>query len=715
MKSAVCHLAIKGMSCQACAARIEKVLNRKTAIHEASVNFASEQASIHYDGNQISVDELIQLIEKTGFQAALIEENQPISTEKIAQNEKWRLILLLGMVALFFPGMLGMLVGRHDWMLPVAVQMCLASIVQLGLAYPFYRGAWASLKAGSANMDVLVSLGTVSIYIYSLFAMLMAWHDVYFEASVMVIAFVSLGKYWEKQTKQHSLNSLSLLLQLTPKTVQKWSGEQWQTIELAEIQQGDRLRAIQGESIAADGSVLAGEAWADERHLTGESEPVFKTIGSTVLAGSTMMGSIEYQAEKMGKQTLLGDMVMALEEAQNSKAPIARLADRVSAIFVPIVLLIAVLTGLLTFWITGNVVQAIVHAVAVLVVACPCALGLATPAAIMAGMGVAVRHGVWFKNAAVLEQTGQVNTVVMDKTGTLTEGHPQVLSIWVAEGVQEQQVLCLAAALEQYTMHPIATAILNRCHQDGQTTLPHVHQLQIEVGAGVSGEVENWGKIWVGKPEFCGVNIPNLDGVWNVASIVAVSSEQGLLGLLALADAPKADARHAIALLQEQQIETYMMSGDRVATVAYIAQQLGIQHYDGNQLPRDKAQAVEKLMQAGKIVAMVGDGVNDAPALAKADIGVAVYGSTDIAKNSADIVLMKHSAMQMTHAIFIARATLKTIRQNLFFAFIYNVIGIPLAAFGLLTPALAGMMMTLSSISVLLNALKLKRLKLSIS
>ena len=404
---------IDGMTCQACASRIEKVLNKKPFITAASVNFASEEAQITYDDSQTDPAALIALINKTGYSASLPQDTPP---DDAPAQPGWRLWLLLAINLPFLVGMVGMMLGRHDWMLPPAAQLVLASIVQLWLAIPFYKSAWASIKGGLANMDVLVALGTGAIYLYSL-AMMTVPHrhgDIYFEAGVMVIGFVSLGKYLEHRSKKTSLNSLGLLLKLTPRQVSVQRNGSWQTLPLDQVQIGDLLRANHGERIAADGIVEGGSGWTDESHLTGESRPEAKEPGSRVLAGALVNdGSLTYRAEQLGKETLLGDMMAALSEAQGSKAPIARIADRAAAIFVPTVVAIAVATFALTWAVKGEWTVALMHAVAVLVIACPCALGLATPAAIMVGMGKAVRHGIWYKDAAAMEEAARVDTVVL--------------------------------------------------------------------------------------------------------------------------------------------------------------------------------------------------------------------------------------------------------------------------------------------------------------
>lgn len=711
MKTEHLNLRIQGMTCQACANRIEKVLNKKEFVKNCTVNFASETAQINFDNAQTSVDDLIKIIEKTGFQATLQTSLQPENNSET----HWRVWILLTLSLPFWIGMVGMLLGLHALMPPLWLQITIATIVQTYFALPFYRGAIASLRSGVSNMDVLVSVGTLSIYLYSLSMVLIGYsgYHVYFEAGVMVLAFVSLGKYLEAKTKRGSLNALNSLLQLTPREVLVFRNNVWQTILLGQIKIGDVLRCVQGGRIAADGMVVSGEGWADESHLTGESQPVYKTVGNSVLAGSILSGSLDYRAEQLGEDTLLGDMVNALADAQGSKAPIARLADKVAAVFVPTVLMIAFLTLIFSWLITKSFDIALVHSVAVLVVACPCALGLATPAAIMAGMGQAVQHGVWFKNATALEIAGSIDTVVLDKTGTLTQGKPDIVDFWLADNVSEKQLLEIAYSVEQHASHPLANAIVQAALSREIMPL-QVDSINTVAGEGISANITSLGEVKVGKLDFCNFRLPeDLGEIWQIASLVAVSLNNQPIGAFALADPLKADSIDAVKRLQNHHIAVHILSGDNLATVSHIAMQLGlsIDCMHANQSPRQKAEFIEKLRQQGFKVAMVGDGINDAPALALADVGFAVRGSTDIAEQSADAVLVQQSVNQLADGLLIARATLRAIKQNLFFAFIYNALGIPFAAIGLLTPVLAGAMMAMSSISVLGNALRLKKMK----
>ena len=722
---------IEGMTCQACASRIEKVLNKKDFVESAGVNFASEEAQVTFDDSKTSAADIAKIIEKTGY--GVKEKTEDTLPQPEAEHHiGWRLWLLLAINIPFLIGMAGMMIGRHDWMIPPLWQFVLASVVQLWLAVPFYKSAWASIKGRLANMDVLVTIGTVSVYLYSVYMLFYpiytfffsphaahgmehVYYHVYFEVGVMVIGFVSLGKFLEHRTKKSSLNSLGLLLKLTPTQVNVQRNGEWQQLPIDQVQIGDLIRANHGERIAADGIIESGSGWADESHLTGESNPEEKKAGGKVLAGALMTeGSVVYRATQLGSQTLLGDMMNALSEAQGSKAPIARVADKAAAVFVPAVVGIALLTFIATWLVKGDWTVALMHAVAVLVIACPCALGLATPAAIMVGMGKAVKHGIWFKDAAAMEEAAHVDAVVLDKTGTLTEGKPQVAAVYCVpdSGFDEDDLYCIAAAVEQNAAHPLARAIVSAAQARG-LEIPAAQNAQTIVGAGITAEVEGVGLVKAGKLDFAELTLPEFsDGVWDIASIVAVSVDNKPIGAFALADALKADTAEAIGRLKKHNIDVYIMSGDNQGTVEYVAKQLGIAHAFGNMSPRDKAAEVQKLKAAGKTVAMVGDGINDAPALAAANVSFAMKGGADVAEHTASATLMQHSVNQLADALLVSQATLKNIKQNLFFAFFYNILGIPLAALGFLNPVIAGAAMAASSVSVLSNALRLKRVNI---
>ncbi|WP_352259245.1 cation-translocating P-type ATPase [Psychrobacter sp. TB55-MNA-CIBAN-0194] len=732
------QLAIDGMTCQACASRIEKVLNKKPSVYDVSVNFAGETANVDYDPTQTTPEQVTEWVNKTGFVANLrVGESLFEKTDKNTAIEyPWRLIGLWVCLIPFLVGMAGMLTGfGMAWMPPVWIQFLIATVVQFGLALPFYKSAWASIRGGLANMDVLVVIGTVTIWAYSTYLWLtngdgtlnsllqdglMGGHGagnspaVYFEAGVMVIAFVRTGKYLEERTKKHSLNSIDLLLSLIPDQVeQQQSNGDFHNVALQDVQVGDILRAKQGSRVATDGMVIGGSGWCVESHLTGESVPLKKEEGDVLLAGALVEnGSLLYRVSAKGSDTKLGDMVQALSDAQGSKANLARLADRVTAIFVPIVVTIALVTFVVTWWLTGMVDTALMHAVSVLVIACPCALGLATPAAIMAGMGVAARHGVWFKDAQSLEAAGDIDTVVLDKTGTLTIGKPTIVDhVMVDKSLAVDEVLQIAASVEAHASHPLATALVNTA-KDRQLPLFNVTDISVIKGAGIQASIDGLGLIKVGTADFANLTLPKLmPKAWQVASTVAVSINDEPLGAFALADDLKGDTPQAITALQNAGINVILMSGDKQSVVDYVAGKLGIKAAYGKMSPRDKASQIAKLQTAGHKVAMAGDGVNDAPAMATADASFAMFEGTDVAQHSASARLMGESLMHIDAAQKIAQATLRNIKQNLFFAFIYNCIGIPLAAFGFLNPMIAAAAMALSSISVLMNALRLTRFK----
>ncbi|WP_410472672.1 heavy metal translocating P-type ATPase [Faucicola mancuniensis] len=739
-------LKIDGMTCQACANRIEKVLSKKPAIYQADVNFANETALIRFDESQTNSQQLIDWIEKTGYHASLNPtDNTETNESPLRQWQLWGVWLCL---LPFLVGMGGMMLGRHDLMPAVWLQFALATVVQFGFALPFYKSAFASIRGGLANMDVLVVLSTLTIWAYSTYV----WyhlhnpHGVYFEASVMVIAFVKLGKFLEHRTKKHSLNSINLLLDLTPTEVQaKDSDNNWQAKALSNVQIDDILLGKAGSRIATDGIVIAGKGWCDESHLTGESVPLAKAKNSRVLAGAMVSdGSFEYKVTATGEQTRLGDMIQALNDAQGSKADIARIADKVAGVFVPLVVMLAILTFLGNFWYFGgfDLVQqhgidstavygtafetALMRAVSVLVIACPCAMGLATPAAIMAGMGVSARHGIWFKDAKALESAGKIDTVVLDKTGTLTEGKPKMVAHYLMDnGLKFDDILTLVASVERHANHPLATTLVNVAEKLAKTknkTLNFIPLKSLKTIAGqgiqavVSFDGENDSLVKVGSFAFTNMKLPNdivndEKSIWHIASQVGVSVDDVPIAGFALADALKSDSAETIAKLQHDGLKVMIMSGDKQSVVDYIGKAVHANEAYGEQSPRDKANNIMDLQQKGAKVAMVGDGVNDAPAMATAIASFAVEQGTDIAKHSASARLVGTSLIHVNHAIKIANATLRNIKQNLFFAFFYNCLGIPLAMFGFLNPMIAAGAMALSSISVLLNALRLTRFK----
>lgn len=727
------NLQIHGMTCQSCASRIERVLNKKPAVVEAVVNFASESAQVRFLADQVSFDEIVDWVNKTGF-SARVRSADVFERGQSGQDLRdfpWRLFWIWVCLLPFLVGMLGMVFGSHAWMPSVWVQFLLASVVQFGLALPYYKSAWSSVRGGMANMDVLVMLGTLAIWVYSSYFVWRFGSEalpfVYFESGVMVLAFVRLGKFLEARTKRGSLNSLALLVDLMPSEVlMKTATGDWQMIVLSSLQLGDLVLAKVGMKVACDGEVVAGVAWCDESHLTGEADPIEKREGDRVLAGSMVLnGSVEYRALALGQDTQLGDMIQALNEAQGSKAAIARFADKVAGIFIPTVVGLAILTLLLNWFWLGDFGTALIRAVSVLVIACPCAMGLATPAAIMAGMGVAARHGIWFKDAESLEATGSIDTMVFDKTGTLTQGKPSVSAHYLLDdSFNLDEVLTLSASVEAHANHPLANAIIEYAKQK-QIKLLKVDQVQNHLGEGISAQIDGYGEIKVGSPKFANFSPNILDTIaksddqntfnllWKIASLVAISIKDQPIAIFALSDDLKPDSQNLIANLKQDGLQTIIMSGDRPEVVDYIGQKLHTDQALGGLKPREKADKIKALQKNGKKVAMIGDGINDAPAMAVADSSFAIYQGTDVAQNTASVRLLGHALQQVEFAHKIAKLTLNNIKQNLFFALIYNLLGIPLAGLGLLNPMIAAGAMALSSICVLGNALRLRWVKMS--
>lgn len=709
------RFAIRGMTCQACASRIEKVLSKKSAISDVAVNFASETVTVSFNANQTNTDEIATWIAKAGFTAVLISDTSPIATKT---DTTWSLVLLWLLSVPFWLGMVGMMAGTHALMIPIWLQFVLATLVQFVFGARFYQGAFESIKGGLANMDVLVALGTTAIWAYSSYVWWAGGHEVYFEASVMVIAFVSLGKFLEQRTKKQGLDSVSAMMALIPKTALVKQQDTWISQEVDKVVVGDVLLARHGDTVAVDGVVIDGRAYTSEAHLTGESQILTKQVGDTVLAGSVVSdGSVVYQAVATGRDTALSDMIQALDDAQGSKAHIARIADRVAGVFVPVVVAIALATFFGHYSLGQSADVALMQAVSVLVIACPCALGLATPAAIMAGMGVAARHGVVFKDAPSLELAGRVDTMVFDKTGTLTLGQPTVQALHLLDNSKTaDDVLAITASLEQYASHPLANAIVWYAKDRG-LSLAQANDVQSTIGQGIAGDVAGVGRVKVGTLEFVGADglvLPAND-IWQIASIVAVAVNDKPVAVYALVDELKPDSPAVIARLKNDGVASVMMSGDHQAVVDFVADKLGICHAYGGLSPRDKANKIKLLQDKGKKVAMVGDGVNDAPAMAQAQASFAVGSASDIAKHTASAYLVGNALTHAYYAQKVAKLTLSNIKQNLFFAFVYNCIGIALAVAGLLNPMIAAMAMALSSVSVLANAMRLKRVSLHLS
>ncbi|KAA3650874.1 MAG: Cu(2+)-exporting ATPase [Proteobacteria bacterium] len=710
------ELSIAGMTCAACASRLEKVLNRLPGV-AATVNFATETAQLRRSPGTATDAQIVAAVAGAGFTARLrgeagrAEEKARKAAEWRAERNRFLVALLLTaplvaqMPAMFFSP------DEHD-LIPRAWQWLLATPVQFWIGLRFYRGAWSALRGGGANMDVLVALGTSVAYGFSAVVTLLGRMDlhVYFEASAAIITLVLMGKLLEARAKARTSAAIEALVRLQPRTA--WVERDGALVEVpvASLSPGDRFVVRAGDSVPVDGVVRDGQSALDESMLTGESLPVAKATGDTVFAATVNGdGALHCEATGVGSETLLAGIIRLVEAAQGSKAPVQRLADQVSAVFVPVVVVIAVLTFFGGWWWTGLPTEALVNAVAVLVIACPCALGLATPTAIMVGTGLGAQHGILVKNAEALERAERLSVLAVDKTGTLTEGRPEVTDVRPSPGSDRQRVLAWAAALESASGHPLARAIVAAAG-----SVPAAQGVETVPGQGVRGTVEGR-SVMVGSPAFlrgAGVALPEADVDALAAqgrTLVAVAVDGQVAGVIGVADPLRGSSVAAVARLQRECIEVVMLTGDHPATARAVASAVGIARFEAGVLPADKAKAVQALAADGHRVGMAGDGINDAPALAAADVSFAIGTGADVAVAAADITLMRSDLNGVADAVELSRATLSKIRQNLFFAFIYNILGIPLAAFGFLNPVVAGAAMALSSVSVVSNSLWLKR------
>ncbi len=714
------ELGIEGMTCAACATRIEKVLNRLPGV-EAAVNLASERARVRYLPGVADPAQVVAAINRAGF-VGRIADDRSRADEKarklaIYQAELRRFWIaaaltlpLVAQMATMFNG--AALSGHgHQDILPRWIQLVLATPVQFWIGWRFYDGGWKALRGGGANMDVLVALGTSAAYFFSLIVTLGDIHGlpVYFEASAAVITLVLLGKLLEARAKAKTTAAIEALVRLQPKTARVERDGKLLELDVALLIPGDIFIVRPGESLPVDGEVIEGASNVNEAMLTGESMPVGKQAGDRVFAATANgEGMLRCRATGVGEHTLLAGIIRMVAEAQGSKAPVQRLADRISAIFVPVVCGIALLT-FTGWWIFGGVFSdALINAVAVLVIACPCALGLATPTAIMVGTGQGARAGILVKNAEALECAEKIGVLAVDKTGTLTRGEPVVTDL-LPLAQDAEQALILAATLEQGSEHPLARAILKRAQAE---SLPKLTDFRAILGKGVEGTVGER-ILRLGSPEwFADLTLPNeqiaaLQGKGRTVVVLAEATRA--LALFAIADPIRESSVAAVARLKAMGLQVVMLTGDNAVTAAAIAAEAGIDDFRAGILPGDKAAAVDALKADGRVVAMVGDGINDAPALAAADVSFAMGAGSDAAIEVADVTLVRSDLHGVADAILLSRATLGKIRQNLFFAFIYNVLGIPLAAMGMLNPVIAGAAMAMSSVSVVSNSLLLKR------
>ncbi len=728
------ELALGGMTCAACAARIEKQLNKLPGV-EAVVNLAAERAHVRYAPGEVDVGRLIATVVKTGYTSSVstADTRGEEKAKKVAiYQDELRRFWIAAVLTLPLVAQMAFMFGTqsHADVIPRWLQLLLATPVQFWIGWRFYVGGFNAIRGGAGNMDVLVALGTSMAWAYSL--VVTAWdlhhQHVYFEASATVITLVLLGKILEARAKAKTSAAIEALAKLQPQTARIERDGELIDVAVATLIPGDVFVVRSGEAMPVDGDVIDGASVANESMLTGESMPVTKATGDRVFAATINGdGLLRCRATGVGSHTLLAGIIRLVEEAQGSKAPVQRLVDQVAAIFVPVVTVIALLTFIAWWALAGDFAQALVNAVAVLVIACPCALGLATPTAIMVGTGQGAKAGVLIRNAVALELAEKLKVLVVDKTGTLTEGRPvvtDVLPLTVGadalcvpgiplRGQVTAALLQLAASLEQGSTHPLGAAIVARARTDG-VALRTPQNVVTSAGKGMVGEVDGR-RILVGSVAWMkeqGWAAPEAEALAQAGrSVVAVVADETLLGFIGIADPLRASSRAAVARLNRLGIEVVMLTGDNAGTAKAVAQEAGIAHFEAEVLPGDKAAAVNKLKGEGRLVGMAGDGINDAPALAAADVSFAMAAGSDVAMQAADVTLMRDDINGVADAISLSRATLAKIRQNLFFAFIYNVLGIPLAALGMLNPVIAGAAMAMSSVSVVSNSLLLRRWK----
>jgi P-type Cu+ transporter len=714
-------LGVAGMTCASCVTRVERALKKVPGVSDAVVNLATESARVTYAPSQEMEAQIRRAVRNAGYEPRAVDEATPEDLSPWAGFLPVGVAMLLSL-PLVVP-MVGELAGRH-WMLPAWLQFVLATPVQFVLGARFYKAGWHALKAGTGNMDLLVAIGTSAGWGLSMWLWLVQGHShLYFEASAVVVTLVLLGKWLELRAKRQTTTAIRALQALRPETahvILRSGGEA--DLPLAEVLAGDRLVVKPGERVPADGVLEQGGTHVDESMLTGEPLPVAKAERARVTGGSINgEGRFVMRATAVGHESVLAQIIRLVEDAQAAKAPIQRMVDQVSGVFVPVVLVIAAIT--LAGWLLAGagIEDALIHAVAVLVIACPCALGLATPAAIMAGTGVAARHGILIKDAQALELAHRVDTVAFDKTGTLTVGQPRLVAFAVPPGQDEAKVLADAASLQTGSEHPLARAVVAGARERG-LALQEPDGVRAIAGRGTEGELGNRSFLigslrWLQEldvplgPLASEVARLQGEGVTLSALVERVTEGLALRAVMGFADEPKAGATEALAQLRGRGLKLVMISGDNEAAARAMAQRIGLQpdEVQAEVLPGDKAARVAALREGGHVVAMVGDGVNDAPALAAADVGIAMATGTDVAMHAAGVTLMRGDVGLVAGALDISHRTVRKIRQNLFWAFAYNVAGIPLAALGFLSPVVAGAAMALSSVSVLTNALLLKR------
>ncbi|MEM4637676.1 MAG: heavy metal translocating P-type ATPase [Candidatus Woesearchaeota archaeon] len=730
-------LEIKGMHCASCAVLINKSLSKADGVKEANVNYATAKAQIVYDESKLKENDLIKIVKSKGYDAAISEGKIDINKKEKEQEEElknYKFNLIFGLIFSVPAFIIGMVFMLFNIMIPYSdfILFILATPVQFIVGADIYRNFWAALKAKTANMDTLISIGTTAAYVYSVYAIFFNPElGQYFETSAILITFVVLGRYLEAKAKGKTGEAIKSLMQLSPKTATVIRNGKEEKISVDQVVLGDIIIVKPGEKIPVDGIIISGDSTIDESMITGESIPVEKSKGDTVIGGTiNKHGSFRFKATKVGENTTLSNIIKLINDAQGRKAPIQRFADIVSAYFVPIVLIISILTFIAWFFIfEKNLEFSILTSVAVLVIACPCALGLATPTSIIVGIGRGAKEGILIKGADSLEIAHKTKYVIFDKTGTITNGKPEVTDIIPIANISSEQLLKIVASIESASEHPLAEAIINKA-KNGKIKLLSIKSFKTIPGYGVTasylGKKYYFGnqKLILKNKITIGSSIKKeIESLEEQGKTVMILADNKIIGLIAVADTIKSNAYDAVKNLNKIGVEVYMMTGDNLRTAKAIAKQAGIkpENVFAEVLPEKKAQyiAVLKKKAKNKVVMMVGDGINDAPALAEADIGIAMGSATDVAMETGNIVLMKNDLNDVYKSIKLSRMTMSKIRQNMFWALFYNVLGIPVAAGllypftgWLLNPIIAGGAMALSSVSVVSNSLLLKNKKL---